>query len=574
MASALFDPLQQFHDTDGKPLEDGYLYFGVANQNPQVNPITVYWDAAGTIPAAQPIRTSGGFPVRAGTAARVYVSADDYSLVVRDKNQRLVLSKLTADGFSSALITFLQSGTGAVTRTAQAKMRETVSVKDFGAVGDGVTDDTAAIQAAVNYVQAFYKPETYGSNSPGPGAAEVLFPFGLYKITSAISVSRSISFRGEGHSEYSIGARIIQFTNATDHFTVAPIAQGCSVSWDDLTMTANGGGGTGGSCINITRTTATCNSVRIRGCCFGTPQSLAITIQAGDDVMIYDNLFDVSATSCIALGTSTAANVVSNCSIRGNTFYSIANFGVLAYNVTGLLIEGNRVYPSAANLGTFLDGYNTLPYQVKNVVVTGNNFTGVNCLAKVTGISGFVFQGNNGASLGAGVGASLSCLEFTGTCSNINISGNVLSGSFDTKNFYNDAGATITACNIGDNTLVNTGGTGQALAAANTTGSIKQNAVSGFTTVSVGDQFYTTGNAISPGVVGSLASATYTRTVTGAKQSDRVTLTPSSTTWPVPAGIVVSAFISAANTVSIQYTNVTGSAIGVPAHDFGILVTR
>jgi hypothetical protein len=36
----------------------------------------------------------------------------------------------------------------------------------------------------------------------------------------------------------------------------------------------------------------------------------------------------------------------------------------------------------------------------------------------------------------------------------------------------------------------------------------------------------------------------------------------------------VSAFISAANTVSIQYTNVTGSAIGVPAHDFGILVTR
>jgi hypothetical protein len=182
MASALFDPLQQFHDTDGKPLDDGYLYFGVANQNPQVNPITVYWDAAGTIPAAQPIRTSGGFPVRAGTAARVYVSADDYSLVVRDKNQRLVLSKLTADGFSSALITFLQSGTGAVTRTAQAKMRETVSVKDFGAVGDGVADDTVAVQAFFNACQ----------NGRG------YMPVGIYKITSTLNLLPQYSYNIEG----------------------------------------------------------------------------------------------------------------------------------------------------------------------------------------------------------------------------------------------------------------------------------------------------------------------------------------------------------------------------------------
>jgi hypothetical protein len=48
----------------------------------------------------------------------------------------------------SALVGFLPAGTGATARTAQAKMRETISVRDFGAVLDGSTNDAAAVQAA------------------------------------------------------------------------------------------------------------------------------------------------------------------------------------------------------------------------------------------------------------------------------------------------------------------------------------------------------------------------------------------------------------------------------------------
>lgn len=53
-----------------------------------------------------------------------------------------------ASSIGSTLVGFLQAGVGAVLRTVQDKLRENVSVEDFGAVGDGVTISTAAIQAA------------------------------------------------------------------------------------------------------------------------------------------------------------------------------------------------------------------------------------------------------------------------------------------------------------------------------------------------------------------------------------------------------------------------------------------
>jgi hypothetical protein len=76
-----------------------------------------------------------------------------------------VLARLD-DNDGSSLVGHIATGTGATARTIQAKLRDTVSVKDFGAVGNGVANDTAAVQAAINTGSDIYFPA--GNYACGP----------------------------------------------------------------------------------------------------------------------------------------------------------------------------------------------------------------------------------------------------------------------------------------------------------------------------------------------------------------------------------------------------------------------
>ena len=112
-------PYPAFADADGQPLEDGYIWIGTVNLNPITNPIVAYWDAALTITAVQPIRTSGGYPVYQGTPARIY-TASDYSIQVQNKNATVVYTSLNGNAFPGSAGNLVVNATGTGTQTVFA----------------------------------------------------------------------------------------------------------------------------------------------------------------------------------------------------------------------------------------------------------------------------------------------------------------------------------------------------------------------------------------------------------------------------------------------------------------------
>ncbi len=232
-ALSISPPFPIFTDIDGQPLENGYVWIGTANLNPITNPINVYWDAALTIPAAQPIRTLGGYPINNGTPARLYVSSD-YSIQVQNRNGSVVYSApVDTEFMSSANISYLPAGTGAVATTVQAKLRESVSVFDFMTAaqiadvqaGTALVDVTAALNVAVN---SFPKVGIYTSNM------SLLFPKGTYRISEPINFPTGIL----SYPVITFEGQIFQTSATADCLVFDQVFYGnisgvhCNTTWD------------------------------------------------------------------------------------------------------------------------------------------------------------------------------------------------------------------------------------------------------------------------------------------------------------------------------------------------------
>jgi len=191
-------PYPVFSGQDGLPLDNGYVWIGTANLYPITNPIAVYFDEALTIQATQPLRTINGFISNAGTPAQVYVDAINFSIVVQDSKGTMVYNFPDGTGLSPQAcgVTYDPPFTGGIPYPVCEKLEQTVSVKDFGAVGDGVTDDTTAIQDAIDAFSAT--------------GATIFLPAGTYKVTSTLNIQSSyISLVGDGR-----GTTIIESASA------------------------------------------------------------------------------------------------------------------------------------------------------------------------------------------------------------------------------------------------------------------------------------------------------------------------------------------------------------------------
>jgi hypothetical protein len=199
-------PFPLITDIDGQPLEDGYIWIGVANLPPIGNPVAVYWDAALTIPAALPVRTRGGYPVNAGTPARLYVGSD-YSILVQNKNGSTLYSAPEATEaygggiINASVVVYDPAGLGAVPTTVQAKLREWISPADFGAVGDADisgasgTNDAAAfalLEAAHTDKVVNLEGKIYLVNSPIPTANNYIN--GKFVVAAASTDDQPVNF--------------------------------------------------------------------------------------------------------------------------------------------------------------------------------------------------------------------------------------------------------------------------------------------------------------------------------------------------------------------------------------------
>ena len=436
-------PYPVFYDRDGQPLDNGNIYIGVANLDPVTNPLQVYYDEALTITASQPLITSGGYVYRNGTPTQLYVNANDFSITVNDSKNLFVYSfpEATGLGVGASTVEYDPPFTGAVTSgyTVQDKLSQTISVKDFGAVGDGIADDTAEIQAAL---------------TAGAGRA-VYFPGGTYLISATLTVPADTMVTGDGY-----GSVVFQNTREQNVFE---LSDNCTVQHLRLKGDGASSGGVSFEKNNGIYIVSKRN-IKVLNCFFHAFEFNGIYINSCENIEVlsnycWDNKYSVASGSDIAVyalsGDSQRIIISKNFCFSNNSIGIMASIDA----DVDIIVEGNIIVAldattwaevSSGNLarrsGIFL-GYNGLGGRriIANNICRNTRQTGIYYQSLNAPIDGVQIIGNqctkNGINAPAPTG--LSSGIYVATQGNGDLIANNLVEDFADTSFQETAGIKI-----------------------------------------------------------------------------------------------------------------------------------
>ncbi|GEM_PF-5451054 len=228
---------------------------------------------------------------------------------------------------------------------------DVVSVKSYGAVGNGVTDDTAAIQAAIN-----------ACISTGAGTGDSLYiPKGIYKITSNLTFSGPIHMYGDGKSQSTIRAfsgvtKMLQFPQVSSDLNRCLLE---NFGLDGSSIAANGI-----SAPFIAHTTyrglriyGTTTTALVHGYGWSSLfDDVELSNNSGDGLQLMNGTNGVEVRNCKIFtngGTGiilseTVAVKITNCTIEGNSSSGIlAGFVNYGLTIDTCYFEANSQYGKA-----------------------------------------------------------------------------------------------------------------------------------------------------------------------------------------------------------------------------------
>jgi hypothetical protein len=310
--------------------------------------------------------------------------------------------------------TVLDDASAAAARTtlgvtkANLGIDDNINVVDYGAVGDGTTDDTAAIQAAIDAAIS-------------DGHRSVFFPSGrIWKITTTLTITEGIVLAGEGpqgtSSDY---GNIIRFV---------PVANNLPC----LLFNGNGrsAGGTGGGIRNFAiekgNTATGCEALKL----LATDddhrpgemiiENVGIYHQGGQPTYLWSRAFHIDGSACVTSGSTGVRNIYLNklrvASCTANNEYALINCAISLHG-TLVLSQGN----GSGTTGMTIKGYTTnlnLDLDVSgNVIIEGADTEIMNIRGRIS-----VLDVNATALYGT---ANIWCGAITNVSPNFKIQSNI-----------------------------------------------------------------------------------------------------------------------------------------------------